>query len=284
MTIQSLVSTLVLSTLAAMPLPSSASSAPACPSGDGSDLVYADGFDTPRAFTAFASDVSNDRFIAFDFLNPSSVVPVGGAGGTAFVMDFVGDDFSKVFGIDTFGAMANTFATIDTATGEITPIGVSNPSADAGGWTGLKYDRSTGVAYAVATSCGSASHLYTIDIGTGASTLIGEIQGLPCVYRIAISPDGALFGLDTVADALYSIDKTSGDATLVGPIGFDVGSDGDLDFEDSSGQLYYAGFNGDTGLEEVRTIDQSALIGQLDSGFIAGFAIAASAGACPARR
>jgi hypothetical protein len=267
---------LLAAIVAAIPLsPSFAKSAPDCASGDGSDFIYADGFEMPLPFpyTAFAADVSNDRFIAFDLKDPSVTTPVGGGNGSAFLMDFVGDDFSKAYGIDAYGAMINTFATIDTATGAISKIGVSNPSMDPGGWTGFKYDRSTGVAYAVGTGCGSSSHLYTIDLGTGASTLVTEIAGLPCVSGIAISPDGAMFGLDIAADVLYSIDKTSGATSPIGPIGFDAGPYKDLDFDDSNGVLYYAGNNTGIG-PQLRTIIPNALIGPLDSGLLAGFAIA----------
>lgn len=251
-----------------------------CASGEGSDLVFANGYELPPpfAYTAFASDVSSDAFIAFDLTSPDVVVPVGAAHGTAFLMDFVGDDFSRAFGIDAFGASVNTFASIDTTSGAITPIGVSNPSADAGGWTGFKVDPSSGIAYAVATTCGSSSHLYTIDLATGAATLVTEIAGLSCVYRIAISPDGTMFGLDLATDTIHSIDKTTGVATLVGPVGFDVGSSGDLDFDDSGGVLYFAGTNSGTATTELRTIDPNALVGPLDAGELSGFAIATATG------
>ena len=285
MTTKRLADTLVLSACALAVSTASAFGRVAsdCPSGDGSDLVYANGFELPPpfAFTAFASDVSNDRFIAFDLLDPSIVVPVGPGSGTGFLMDFVGDDFSKVFGIDSFGSMINTFASIDTATGAITPIGVSLASADASGWTGFKVDRTTGIAYAVATTCGSSSHLYTIDIDTGAATLVTEIPDLPCVYRIAISPAGDMVGLDIAADTLYSIDKTTGASAPITSIGFDSSPYLDLDFDDSNGILYYAGVITGTGSAQLRTIDPNALIGPLSAGLIAGFAIATSAGACP---
>jgi hypothetical protein len=240
----------------------------------------------PGTVPAFASDAYNDQFIRFDALNPGTVTTVSSANGTAYGLDFIDADFSKAYGIDKFGSTANAFSTIDTATGAVTNIGTSNPSADAGGFTGFKYDSTTGTAYASGTSCGSSSHLYTIDITTGASTLVGELTGMPCAITIAISPDGDMYGIDIVNDALFAIDKTNANATLIGSIGFNANYGQDADFDDATGILYYAAFNADTFTDEIRTVDLTSgattLVGQIGAGFaqIVGLAIETAGGPC----
>ena len=46
------------------------------------------------------------------------------------------------------------------------------------------------------TSCGSGSNLYTLDLSTGATTLIGPSGNLDCIIDIAIDPQGNVYGVD----------------------------------------------------------------------------------------
>jgi hypothetical protein len=65
--------------------------------------------------------------------------------------------------------------------------------------------------YAIATD----SNLYSIDLSTGAATLVGASAFLE---GLAISPTGDLYGTDTGGN-LYAINSSSGAATLIGNTG-----------------------------------------------------------------
>ena len=64
--------------------------------------------------------------------------------------------------------------------------------------------------------------LYTIDVSTGATTLIGPTGYSPeaslYVQGLTFASDGNLYA--AMNDSLYSLDKMTGAASLVGPIGF----------------------------------------------------------------
>jgi hypothetical protein len=234
--------------------------------------------------TAFAADVYMDQFYTLDVTANNGTNLVGGAGGTAFGFKFLDGDFSAAYGIDKFGSQANTFATVSATDGTITPIGTSNPSADPGGFTGFAQDPTTGTLYASGVSCGSSSHLYTIDRNTGASTLVGELTGMPCAIWIAISPDGLMYSVDIVNDATFAVDKNTGAASLLGSIGFNANYGQDADFDQSTGILYWAAFNSDVFGAEIRTVDTttggSSLVYSLGFTQIVGLATETVGGAC----
>ena len=246
--------------------------------GHGNHIVLAPGV------TAFAADTYFDEFYTFDVTANNGNSPVGGAQGTAFGFKFLDGDFSQAYGIDKFGGQINTFATVSATDGTITPIGMSNPSADTDGFTGFAQDPTTGTLYASGTTCNSSSHLYTIDRNTGASTLVGELTGMPCAIWIAIGPDGLMYAVDIVNDALYAVDKTSGATSLKGSVGFNANFAQDADFDQSTGVLYWAASNAGNGSGEIRTIDlntgDTTLVYSLGFTGIVGLATETFGGPC----
>ena len=234
--------------------------------------------------TGFAADVYLDQFYEIGLDANVGTNVISAAGGTAFGFKFLDGDLSAAYGIDKFGSQINTFASVDAATGAITPIGTSNASADNNGFTGFAQDPTTGTLYASGVTCGSNSHLYTVDRNTGATTLVGEMTGMPCAIWIAISPDGLMYSVDIVNDAAFAVDKTSGAASLLGSVGFNANYGQDADFDQSTGVLYWAAFNSDAFAAEIRTLDTttggSTLVYSLGFTQIVGLATETVGGAC----
>jgi hypothetical protein len=233
--------------------------------------------------TALAASPAFDEFQTVDLTTYNGLATVGPAQGTAFLLKFLDGDLTKAYGIDRFGTMINTFATIDATDGTITPIGTSVPSADDV-WTGFAEDPTTGTLYASASTCGVGSHLYTIDRNTGDATLVGEMSDMSCAIWIAIGPDGLMYSVDVINDALYAVDKTTGATSLKGSVGFDANYAQDADFDLNTGILYWAAFNGDTQSLEFRTVDvdtgATSLIYSLPGLQIVGLAAETSGGPC----
>lgn len=95
------------------------------------------------------------------------------------------------------------------------PTGARN-GVDAG----LEYDPSTATLYNMQGTGGSSS-LYTIDIATGAATLVGT----NAVFGdgLAIDSSGQAYTADFIfQDGLYTVDLNTGAATFVG--GFNIGN------------------------------------------------------------
>lgn len=87
---------------------------------------------------------------------------------------------STLYGIET---NANTLVTVSAATGELSTVATFGFNVYL--CSGLDID-SDGTAYA-ALSTDSGNELYTINLATGAATLLGDIGGSP-VHSIALRP------------------------------------------------------------------------------------------------
>ena len=174
--------------------------------------------------------------------------------------DFLNGDFSTLYALDYD---TNQFVSIDTATGARTVIGTTSPNGSWSGMTGA----TDGTLYAVSSVCGSNSTLYTIDPNSGALTTIGNIGAGTCIIDIAINAEGQMYGVDIVSDVLYQIDPNTGVGTLVGPLGASANYAQGMDFEETSGILYWAAY---TASGEMRVIDTntgaSALVGAFPGG------------------
>jgi hypothetical protein len=240
------------------------------------------------AVPTFAFDISNLQFETFDALAPGNIDVVATTDYTYWVGGaFVNGDFSKFYVLGGSGFVspdtANTLATIDTATGAKTVIGQAD--SNGFGWNGMAWDSTSGKLYAV-SGCGSNSNLVTIDIGTGAATPIGTLSNELCTIAIAVDADGNMYGLDLATDALYAIDKTTGDDALIGSIGFNTNYMQDMAFDPSTGILYLAGFDEDAFTDNIYTIDVTtglaSIVGPLgtEPGEVDAMGIETIAGPC----
>ena len=248
------------------------------------DTIFTNGFDggarSPVAMHRGASGPSavlTDGFelYALDVQLPASLTAIGHTNGEVFLLAFADGNFDRVFGLEPgLGAHPAMLASIRTSDAAITPIGIT--PTPTGEWSGFKQDPLSGMLYAVATTCGSSSILYTIDRSTAAFQRIGEIVGVPCAVSLAIGPHGDMYSMDVGLDELFEIDQNNADASSVGSIGFDAGYQ-DMDFDGATGTLYAAGLNNSTHRNELRAIDrltgESALVGVIPVDQTVGFAI-----------
>lgn len=85
----------------------------------------------------------------------------------------------------------------------------------------------------------NASQIYTIDVGTAATTLVGP-TGLFDLAGIAFDSTGALYGIDIAGSGstqLYVLDPIGGSSTLIGATGF-PGGEGGLVYDPTSNRFY----------------------------------------------
>lgn len=163
-----------------------------------------------------------------------------------------------------------TLVTIDMNNGDITEIGAT---ADM---MGMAWDPTTQTMYGVDFDGG----FYTVDLASGATTNAGTTtDGL---IGITCTNDGTLYGVDLVNDEFGMIDKTTGDWTVIGPVGFNANYAQDLAIDRTDNTIYWAAYDGGGGGGQLMTIDPTtgspSLIGSFaGSAEITGFAIPGSA-------
>ncbi|MDX1907577.1 MAG: T9SS type A sorting domain-containing protein [Bacteroidia bacterium] len=158
--------------------------------------------------------------------------------GTLFALD---GDLNKLVAVDLTNGN-------ETVIGDATPVDVVDEI-----WTGLAFDETSNTMYAMGTT-GAISRLYTIDINTGAATSVG-IANIPVAIWLAADTAGNLYSLGIGDDNLYSVDKATGAATLIGNIGYNAGFAQDADFDPQTNRLYLAAFNVTTNAAELRIAD-----------------------------
>lgn len=118
---------------------------------------------------------------------------------SAYTNSFAGTTTTQLYGIDTgldiLVRQANSAGTLDT---------VGALGADISDAVGFDISGATGAAFAVTSGDGTRSLLWTIDLDTGAASLVGEIGGGATLTSFAVVPApgaGALIALGGLAAA-----------------------------------------------------------------------------------
>jgi hypothetical protein len=139
--------------------------------------------------------------------------------------------------------------TLDTATGAKTLV-VNITGITLTNLTGITWDGTQ--MWGVQSSI-TASQIGTINLTTGAFTPVGS-SSTACAGAIMLNaaPNGTLWSVDIVADALFTWNKTTGVPTNKGALGVNAnyGQDGHFDWSD--GKYYWASYT--TG-PQLRIID-----------------------------
>jgi len=177
----------------------------------------------------------------FDASSPTDFRRVAFYDGQTYAGAFAGDDFTHEY---VLSYNTSQLDALDTLTGEVTHI-AALPLPAGWSWGSLSWDRTTDTLYGLASACGTASGIYTIDPASGAYALVGTTTDADCMVSIAIDDNGLMYGLDLNADALFAIDRTSGDAALIGSLGYNANYAQDLAFDRASGVLYLGGMDND---------------------------------------
>jgi hypothetical protein len=184
---------------------------------------------------ATAVHANGSDYVSFDALEPGTANVILANSVSLFGITFVNDDFSEQYGVDYFQGDLYTISTLD---GSATLIGNTGlVSCCMVTPAGMRSDPTNGITYLVITDYNArSSMLYTIDLSNASTTLIGPVNAL--VRDIAIDNSGLMYGVDSDADTLVAIDKTSGAAEVIGSLGIDAVFGQGLDFDAETGVLY----------------------------------------------
>ena len=162
---------------------------------------------------------------------------------------------SRMIAIDSARRLYN----VDTSTGLVTEY--LTATSNAGTTGGLAYDCTSGTVYLTSTSLDS---LFTLDVESGAATLIGA-YGDTSVVMHGLEWDssmGTLYG--GTSERLFSIDTESGFATLIGATG--VSSFSNLGYDSDNDVMYGTNSGADSFYSVDRSTGAFNLIGPLLGG------------------
>lgn len=190
----------------------------------------------------------NKQSLANTTLTPiGATVTFGFPGASAWVTTT-----NKLYVVDQAAPFA--LYSVDTITGVRTFI-ANCSGVPQTNFTGITWDYSTNTMYGVSSSL-AVSQIFTVNITTGVCTPIGAPSGV-CAGAIMVNAarGGSLFSVDIVNDNLYRWNKTTGVATLIGPLGLNANFGQDGHFDLSDGQYYWAAYNATANQGQLRTID-----------------------------
>ncbi len=229
------------------------------------------GFNVP----AYAISWFQPGVVSFDALDPvGTATPVNTSTDWIYAASFLDNDFSRLWVIvqDSWDHLPGTYGTVDVATGAFTIVGRIE-GAPSHNWAGLTQDPLTGMVYAANFSnnpFSAESTLYSLDLTSGQATRIGLIEG-PGIHPVrfipglAVSPDGLMYGLDLYGQSLIAINKTTGYASVIESLGLDVRYTQDIEFDQSTGDLFWGALynvGGDNFVAEMRVIDPLTALSQ----------------------
>lgn len=144
-------------------------------------------------------------------------------------------DAQTLYAIRSNEEMFPVLGTVDTGTGVFTAIA----TLDTLGMqyvSGLAIDPVTGEAYLATTP-----HLFRVDLDTGATEHIGPFDnGPPSMVDMIMSCDGTLYGHDSWAMSLVTIDRETGAAAEFRNHSWPVSSSQGMTFDRGTGRLYAA--------------------------------------------
>lgn len=197
-------------------------------------------------------------FIGFNVATPGASTSIAPEALNFYAGDYAGDDFTKVYAVNALTAPAiPQFYTIDPATGIKTLVATTTLPAGSNPLD-MAWDYTTSTMYLTASGgTPAATSLYTLNLTTGATTLVAQVVGTGFVTGINLLAHpftGVLYSVDVGNDILYSINKTTGAATQIGPIGVNIGFAQGADFDNSNGTAYLCAYIGG-GVNALRTVD-----------------------------
>ncbi len=169
--------------------------------------------------------------------------------GSAYTNSFLGASSTTLYGIDsnlnalvTQGTAAGVTPAVSPNMGQLFTVGSLGTGVDPNGVLGFDISSETGVALAsFNTDGGATTNLFTVNLTTGASTLIGAIGGGDIILDIAIevrlpdvfavTPSNILVSFNAATPGVINSSRVirglSGRERIVG-----------LDFRPATGQLY----------------------------------------------
>ena len=186
------------------------------------------------------------------------VFPVGGPYNINIISTmtqaiFAGDftDQKELYGIEDD---TKSLVYIDKTTGTITSVGPLLNVPATHNVSGLAWNQADQTMYASSLNSSiSETTLYSVDLSTGALTVIGN-TGMSGGIWLAIDSSGNAYMADLIDDSLYSVDLTDASSSLIGPLGVDLNFAQDADFHPDSDVLYMGGYLG-SGVNNFYEID-----------------------------
>ena len=171
------------------------------------------------------------NWIGFSDNDPATVNVLGAMNGEAWAGAFAG---GSVYGyIHSNGSAGHSFYVMDTETYTVSYPGTTADSV--GGVIGMAYNHANQTMYGLSTN----NEIVTVDLATGAPTVVASIDNGNIMLLLAIDQQGNAYGM-TGAGNLLSIDLTNGSTALIGPTGIAANYVQSMTYDFETNMIYWA--------------------------------------------
>jgi hypothetical protein len=188
-----------------------------------------------QASLVYAIDNRGLRFLTFDTLTPGVQTDIT----LAYPSGYFGMDFDAS-ATNLYAVKAGFVDQLNLANGSALASAPIGGAAGAESVTGLTIDASNN---AYLSTFGTTSNLWSINLTTGATSLIGSM-GADIIIDIAIDSNGRMVAHDISTDTFHFVNTTNGALTLIGAHGLAANFAQGMDFDWSNGTLYAAVYTG----------------------------------------
>jgi len=193
------------------------------------------------ASLVFADDVRNKRFVTFDTLAPGAQTVLN----AAMTTDYFGLDFdasaTNLYGVKTVAGVSSVDL-ISQANGIFTSSATITGLDTGATVTGITFDTANN---AFLSAGGAAGYkLYSLNVGTGAASLIGTMHATNIMIDIAMDTAGRMVAQDISTDSFFFVNPATAALTLIGPHGLAANFAQGMDFDWSNNVLYAAVYTG----------------------------------------
>ena len=183
---------------------------------------YAADGDTTAPSPFYRIDFATNTITQIGTVNPSmESLSFGPRGATLYGTS---DTTDSLYTINTTSAALTLVGPLNVASSGAPgspPSDINNP--------GLAFCPDNNTMYLADTA--SLGRVFSVNLSSGQVTYIGQgVAGsTPTAYNpsaLACSQTGVLYAVSDTDDALFTINRTTGEATLVGPLGIDISNSG----------------------------------------------------------
>ncbi len=168
----------------------------------------------------------------------------------------------------------------NTGTGALTLLGSITGASEQP--NGISFNPANSMYYIM-----GSTNFYSFDINTRVATLIGNTGVAGALFiDLCFNASGVCYAYDLVTDAAYTINISTGVATLLGALGYDANYGQGMSYDMETSTIYLSAFNNGTVTGQLRTMNPATGATTLvtDWGFaqVAPFALNTTFGApCP---
>lgn len=186
--------------------------------------VYGNAFSPNGQMYVITDSGSPASTLATVNLTTGTATPVGAPTGVRALMGIAFAPNGTLYGASWAN---NNLYTLNTTTGAASLVG----NLGVPGFVmDLSYDYANSTMYGISSSGPQGSLLYSVDLGTGAGTLVTNISGNACLMGLSTTSSGKFITTDycSLNSPLYQINPQTGDLTNLGSMGISRPMGGDI--------------------------------------------------------